>query len=206
MALCQGITLARTLGWVLTFREEDHRCPFAKVFLGHSEPDRFLEAEAADFYQEDPDVARAMEASVPRRKVGEVFETWIAPLSRCEFEPHLALVYGTPAQMTLLVQAANFGKGTGIRSSSMGRCGCAVWIAGVPAGGECAYLLPGSGERVFGGAQDHEMAFIIPRPQFGNIAEGLEYIRKKGAYRYPVPNMMLLAEPRFPPKYDDIEK
>lgn len=66
-------------------------------------------------------------------------------------------------------------------------------------------MLPGSGERVFGGTQDHEMSFAIPHCRFETIVEGLEYIREHKSYRYPVPNLAILSSPRIPDLYFSID-
>jgi len=63
LAVCQGMTAARTLGWAMAFGAADHACPLPRVFMGHVAADRFLEGTIADAYQEDPDCMRLMEAS-----------------------------------------------------------------------------------------------------------------------------------------------
>jgi hypothetical protein len=62
-------------------------------------------------------------------------------------------------------------------------------------------MVPGVGERVFGGTQDFEMSFAVPYSKFENFIEGLKYIRKQGAFRYPVPNLAILNEPKMPREY-----
>lgn len=201
IAVCQGMTIARTIGWTMVFTPEDHGCPVGSVVAGHSPAGKFLNGEVASLYQDDPEAGRTMEGSYPRLAEGEAAGIWISPLSRCAFEPDLAVIYGTPAQMVVLLHAANFGRGEGVRSVSSGRVGCSAWIAGVVSSGECTYMIPGSGERVFGGTQDHEMSFIIPSSRFDEVARGLEKMRRKGSYRYPVPNMHLMAKPNMPEIY-----
>ena len=142
-----------------------------------------------------------MEQSFPRWPVNSIRETWLCPMNRCDFEPDLAVVYGNPAQILFLIQAANFRHGTGVRSSSTGRGGCATWIAGVLQSGECTYMIPGPGERIFAGTQDHEMSFAIPYSKFENIIHGLQYIKNQGGFRYPVPNLAILSEPKMPETY-----
>jgi hypothetical protein len=58
---------------------------------------------------------------------------------------------------------------------------------------------------VFAGTQDHEMSFAAPHSQFDRVTEGLAYVRSHGAFRFPVPQMALLAEPNIPAKYQEIE-
>ena len=201
IAVCQGMTIARTIGWTIAFTKEDHACPLASVFLGHVDPTPFLKGAIAGYYQNQDDCGKRMEQSFPRWPVNLIRETWLCPINRCDFEPDLAVVYGTPAQILPLIQAANFGYGPGVRSSSTGRGGCATWIAGVLQSGECTFMIPGPGERIFAGTQDHEMSFAIPYSKFENIINGLQYIRDQGAFRYPVPNLAILSEPKVPETY-----
>jgi uncharacterized protein (DUF169 family) len=205
LSLCQGMTIARTIGWTLAFKKEDHACPLAPVFLGQIDPDLFLQGTIAGSYQDDEECARGMEAHFPRWPLNSVQEVWLSPLSICEFEPDLAVVYGNPGQILVLVHAANFRRGPVVKSSSCGRGGCATWTKGVVQSNECTYMIPGSGERVFAGTQDHEMSFAIPYSQFENVIEGLEYIGRKGAYRYPVPNLAMLSQPKIPKEYFTID-
>jgi uncharacterized protein (DUF169 family) len=205
LSICQGLTAARTFGWTIAFRKEDHACPLACVFLGHIKPDLFLQGTIAGSYQDQEEYAKIMETSIPRWPLDSVQEIWMSPLNLSAFEPDLAIVYGNPAQILTLIHAANFRRGTGIKSLSYGRGGCATWIAGVLQSNECTYMIPGSGERVFAGTQDYEMSFAIPHSHFENLMEGLEFMRKKGAYRYPVPNLAILSQPKIPKEYFSID-
>ncbi|MCK5352997.1 DUF169 domain-containing protein [bacterium] len=206
VAACQGVNITRTFGWTLVFGRDDHACPLASVAAGHLEPDEFLGGAVADAYQDDPEVVGRMEVGYPRHPMDELDQIWLSTLSRCEFEPDLIIVYGTPAQILVLIHAANYGYGEGVTSSSTGRFGCADWIAGVVQSDECEYAIPCSGEKMFAGTQDHEMSFIIPRSRFQSITEGLGIMRKKGTYRYPVLNMNFLEAPRLPEKYVELGK
>lgn len=205
LAVCQGMSLARTLGWTMGFRKDDHACPMPRVFMGHISPEKFLAGTAAGFYQDDPEQMRIMEASYARWPEGAFQEIWLSPVTRCEFVPDVVVIYGYPAQILALIQAANFRVGSGIRSMSSGRYGCSNWIAGVHQSGECTYMIPGPGERIFAATQDSEMAFAMPYAKTEGVVEGLEFIGRKGAYRYPVPAFGMLTEPGIPAKYFDIE-
>lgn len=206
LAACQGLNITRTFGWTLLFESTDHACSLASVAAGHIPPDDFLEGAVSDLYQDDPEVARKMEATYPRQGPGDVEQIWLSAIGRCEFDPDLVIVYGNPAQILVLIHAANYGQGEGVASSSTGRFGCATWIAGVDQTDDCVYAIPCSGERVFAGTQDHEMSFMIPRSRFQSVTEGLGIMRKKGTYRYPVPNMNLLGKPKLPEKYVELGK
>jgi hypothetical protein len=62
-------------------------------------------------------------------------------------------------------------------------------------------MIPGPGERIFAGTQDHEMSFAIPYSKFETVMNGLKYVKDQGAFRYPVPNLGILSEPKMPEKY-----
>lgn len=108
-------------------------------------------------------------------------------------------------QILTLVHGANYGHGPGIQSTSTGRYGCSIWIAGAVQSDACTYMIPGPGERIFAGTQDNEMSFAIPYSKIDQLIDGLNYVSSKGAYRYPVPNLGILSEPRLPGKYYSIE-
>lgn len=205
LAVCQGMSIARTYGWTMAFRKQDHACPLPCVFMGHIKPDIFLKGAVAEFYQDDTDCMRIMESSYPKWPLHRYKEIWLSPVKKCGFVPDLVVAYGTPAQILTLIQGANFRHGTGINSVSTGRYGCSSWIAGVLQADACTYMVPGPGERIFAGTQDHEMSFAIPHSKFDIVIEGLNYVRSKGAYKYPVPNLSFLSEPRLPKKYYDID-
>jgi uncharacterized protein (DUF169 family) len=206
LAVCQGLNITRIFGWTMVFEGADQACALASVAAGQIDPDEFLLGTVADLYQDDPEVARKMEAAYPRYETGAVDQIWLSTLERCEFEPDLVVVYGNPAQILVLVHAANYGYGEGVTSLSTGRFGCATWIAGTIQSDECQYAIPCSGERVFAGTQDHEMSFMIPRSRFLSVTEGIGIMRKKGTYRYPVPNLNVLGEPKLPEKYVKLGK
>ena len=205
LAVCQAMTMVRTMGWSMAFRQEDHACPFPRIFMGHISADRFLEGTVAAYYVKDTDRMRAMEASYPRWPAGRYEQIWLAPLDSCDFEPDLVVAYGNTAQVLAMVHGANYAVGTGIESVSTGRFGCSSWIAGVAQSDKCTYVIPGPGERVFAGTQDHEMFFVLPRSRFDQFITGMHYVRAKRMYRYPVPKMGLMAEPRIPKNYREIE-
>lgn len=204
LAVCQGMTISRTLGWNMAFGKEDHACFFPAVFMGQMPPDEFLKGETATYYASSMECAQKMEAAYPRWPLDEYKEVWLSPLSRCEFEPDVAVVYGTPAQMVLLIQAANCSTGEGVSSFSFGRAGCVSWLVAAVQSGRCTYMVPGPGERIFAGTQDHEMSFAIPAPRFQEVMDGLEYVKKQGMFKYPVPNLAILGEPTFPEKYREM--
>jgi uncharacterized protein (DUF169 family) len=115
-------------------------------------------------------------------------------------EPDLIMVYGNPAQVMRLIQGALYNEGGAVSSSSMGRLGCAAMIT-VMKTGECRYLVPGNGDRVFGMTQDWEMTFMMPSAKIDNVLDGLEKTHKSGI-RYPITSFFNF-QATFPPSYQE---
>jgi len=45
------------------------------------------------------------------------------------------------------------------------------------------------------------MSFAVPYSKIENLVAGLDYIRRRASYRYPVPALGVLSEPRIPESY-----
>ena len=84
LAVCQGMSIARTYGWTMAFRKQDHACPLPSVFMGHIKPDIFLKGTVAEFYQDDTDCMRIMESSYPKWPLHRYKEIWLAPVKKCD--------------------------------------------------------------------------------------------------------------------------
>jgi hypothetical protein len=69
---------------------------------------------------------------------------------------------------------------------------------------ECQVILPCYGDRVFGQAQDDEMAFTIPNRKIEWIIEGLEGTHK-GGIRYPIPRFLRYTG-IYPDHYMEMER
>jgi uncharacterized protein (DUF169 family) len=67
--------------------------------------------------------------------------------------------------------------------------------------GECRYLVPGNGDRVFGMTQDFEMTFIMPASKVDTVLDGLAKTHKAGV-RYPITSFFNF-QATFPPSYQE---
>src|SRR5262249_9538167 len=114
------------------------------------------------------------EAAVDKFAQGEYQALLVAPLDRAAFEPDVVVLYGNPAQVMRLTQAALWKSGGRLASSFQGRIVCADIIVTTMQTGQPQVILPCSGDRIFGQTQDHEMAFAIPWARMADIIEGLE--------------------------------
>lgn len=189
--VCQSIGIARRYGWSIAVGKEDVICPLAAVSFGFRPPnDRYDAGEAAlGMYCSDSDAAAALEAATWRFETGRYDRLCVAPLAKLTFEPHVVAVYGNSAQVMRLVNAALHARGGRIESSTGGRLDCAELVIQTMQADEPKVVLPCNGDRVFGMAQDTEMAFAFPADRAAEITAGLEATHKAGV-RFPIPVAM----------------
>ena len=65
-------------------------------------------------------------------------------------------------------------------------------------------ILPCYGDRVFGQANDDEMAFTFPWSKVDELIEGLEGTHK-GGVRFPIPSFVRYSG-EFPPSYRKLDE
>lgn len=203
VAICQGIGMARKLGWAVAMGKEDMQCSLGAAPFGFFKNiDFYNEGNlAAGMFTASREIGKKEEDLIDRFEYGDYSHILVAPLNRAaSFEPDILMVYGNPAQIMRLIQGALFNEGGAVQSSSMGRLGCSAIITVIKKG-ECRYLVPGNGDRIFGMTQDHEMAFLIPASKVDTVLDGLTKTHKTGI-RYPITSFFNF-QATFPPSYQE---
>lgn len=206
VSLCMGWSLARKYGWSVALLEEDMNCLPGLFALGLAEPPQeyFEGALCAGMYTETKEAGARTEGETPRHTPGKYAGALFAPLHRADFEPDLAMVYGNSAQVNILVCAALWKRGGRLHSSASGRLDCSDALVQTLVSGECQYILPCNGDRVFALTADDEMLFTVPYARFDEVAAALSALHKAGI-RYPVPQF-LRYEPAYPPHYEKMRE
>jgi uncharacterized protein (DUF169 family) len=202
--VCQSIGIARRYGWGVAVGRDDVICPLAAIAFGFRAPnDEYLKGFASvGMYCKDEAAASALEASTWRFEPGTYDYVCVAPLARCRFEPHVAAVYANSAQVLRLVHAALYKHGGRVVSTSGGRLDCAEIVIQTMTTAEPKVILPCTGDRVYGMAQDTEMVFAFPWALAADIADGLEGTHK-GGVRYPV-TVAMRETVTMPETYQDL--
>lgn len=202
VAICQGIGMARKLGWAIAMGKEDMQCSLGAAPFGFFKNIDFFDEGnlAAGMFTASKVVGKREEDLVDRFDHGAFSHILVAPISRTAFEPDLIMIYGNPAQIMRLIQGALFNEGGAVQSSSMGRLGCASIIT-VVKNNECRFLVPGNGDRIFGMTQDYEMTFMVPASKVDTVLDGLAQTHKSGI-RYPITSFFNF-EGIFPPSYQE---
>lgn len=207
IALCQGMTAARKLGWSMAFYKQDEACALGQVICGYVEEPDFIKdgSVVKPLYVGTDEAAARTQASTPKPPAADTVGILLVPLHLALFNPDIVVVYGNPAQITRLVQGALYNTGGYIESRFAGRGACGGELIVPRMKGECNVVCPGGGERVFALTADDEMAFAIPSCQIQNVMEGVEATHKGGVARIPTPVAGVTAKPIFPKTYRDLE-
>jgi len=185
-ATCQRIQMARMFGWTLVETKDD--TPFACAFpVGLIDvPEDFAsgKAEVGRLCETEGDARRRV-LSQPRvtRRIEAVA---ISALFREAFDPDVVLVYGTPAQMLMILMALHwkdyepyeFVDAGSSCASHMVRC----YLTGKP-----AMAIPDYGERRFGSVQENEMVIALPPHSLEKVTYGIKALRKTAGLPYPIP-------------------
>lgn len=204
--VCQSIGIARRYGWGVAVGKQDVICPLAAIAFGFRKPnDDYLKGFAAiGMYCKDEPAAANLEASAWKFEPGTYEHVCVAPLNRAKFEPHVIAIYANSAQVLRLVHASLYKRGGRVASTSGGRLDCAEIVIQTMTTNEPKVILPCSGDRIFGMAQDTEMVFAFPWGWAEEIIEGLEGTHK-GGIRYPI-TVAMRETVHMPPTYQELMK
>jgi uncharacterized protein (DUF169 family) len=196
--ICQLATIARLYNWAVGSINKNMICALGTACLGMiTTPKRIAEGEInCGVYQKDLAAARKMQDALPKLGKKQYEAVMFSSLERIPLDPEVIIIYGNPAQILRLVQAALYHEGGKLDSSTVGDAGLCNTIARVLLIKKPAMDLPCYGERRFAAVQDHETLFAYPREYCERIIEGLEGTHK-GGVRYPIP-VQLDWSPKMP--------
>lgn len=123
---------------------------------------------------------------MPRVPAGKYQAMVAAPLAKGRLDsPDAVLVYATPGQMIILVNALQHRKYVRADFTVTGETACAdSWGRGLKTG-EPSISIPCFAERRFGGVQDDELLISLRVEHLQEIVIGLEWLAQRGI-RYPI--------------------
>ena len=191
--LCQNFRMVRTYGWTMAIMQEDCCCKLARMIFGWDPPTeesaRWGDQFSVGLYASDLETSGKVREHLHLLN-NEFAGVVLSPLTRTRTEPDVIFVYCMPAQAMRLIQAYLYFKGGVMQFTAAGRMGsCHEGIAKTFLTEEPQLVLLGNGDRVWGGADDAEVMFSIPKSKSELIVNGLEATHKAGL-RYPIPKYM----------------
>jgi uncharacterized protein (DUF169 family) len=202
-SLCQAITYARRGGARVAMTADDNFCvpaSYGQGWLPFLSYDDLIESQRLNKWRDTLEAEKKVQAEfaagiVSHEGYGKIkgnIGFLLAPLTETGFVPDSILFYGSPGQMTHVVQAlACEGKHI-VKSSFIGFAESCMKGALFPyVTGKPQYVSPGAGDQSFSGTNEYEVAIGIP-------GELLFYVREKlfktgGASNKGMPMRTILA-------------
>jgi uncharacterized protein (DUF169 family) len=197
ISLCHAIAMARRYGWVIAV-DKTVSCYVPAIHLGFVQPppdviDGTFQ-EKLGLWGMDRVRAAAAIKEMPKFDFGKYKYALIAPLDRAAFEPHVVMLYASPAQNWVLLSAYLNGNGKGgldVRLTT--GAGCTSYVTKAMLNNEAQFVLVGTGERLVPHPQDYECAFSIPVSKLEKTVKALETNYRTGVFRYPIPTFMRIV-------------
>jgi uncharacterized protein (DUF169 family) len=124
----------------------------------------------------------------------------ISPLHKISIDPDTIVLYGNPAQISRVLQAATFDTEEKIHGLFGGKVECPEYLIRPLKTGDPRIIVPGPGDRVFSMTADDEMIFAMPISFLDRFILGLKESGKKAGARYPITYYQNF-QPEFPPHY-----
>jgi uncharacterized protein (DUF169 family) len=211
LSLCQFITIVRTFDWSVGGTANDLATPGCASILGLSElPEYVIDGAMRNVvWLEKKEDAAICESVIQRIPFGKYRAFLLAPTAYDPFVPDIVLIYGNPAQMSLLVNAIQYDRFERLTFYSVGETSCSDVIGRCFVDRVPALSIPCYGERRFGHAADDELAIGLPVEECGRILANLETLYKKGI-RYPISHYGAQVSPAAALaavyKFDELEK
>ena len=191
--ICQTFKMVRSYGWTIAMTEEDCACKLARGIYGWDpmteEAKNFANQFSVGLYAKDLETAKKWQDKIYLLK--EKYP-WIivSPLTRTKIQPDVVQIYCNPAQAMRLIQGYLYYKGGVLNFTSAGRgASCYEGVIKTIQTNEPQLIIPGNGDHVWGGVEDSEVMFSIPKSKLEIVIDGLELTHKAGL-RYPIPKYM----------------
>ena len=204
VTICQGVTMARIYGWPVGLTKDDLICIPGMLAFGFTPAtDPILELGQlfceVGFHQELGPALKEVEG-LPRFAPQEVEAIYLCPLERLALTPDVVVVYGNPAQLMRLIQAATFSLGKRVSGEFGGKVECASYLIGPYRRDEVIVTIPGQGDRIFSMTQDDELVLSFPGKYLEGLLLGLKEAARKIGARYPI-TVYQNFTPAFPAPY-----
>lgn len=188
-SMCQLIGQVRWLGWTLGVTHDnvvaDSNC--GGVAGLNAPAQKYLDGSMFhNVWFATVEASREHQARMPRVPAGKYHGLAVAPLAKARLDPPDAvLVYATPGQMMLLINALQHRNYVRCDFTVTGETACAdSWGRGLSTG-EPSVSIPCFAERRFGGVQDDELLVSLRMEHVLEVLAGLEWLSQRGI-RYPI--------------------
>lgn len=191
--LCQNFLMTRSYGWTVAVTAEDCACPMVRGIFGWDpiteNSFNLFHQFLVGLYAKNLEISKTFEKHINFLN-NDFIGLVISPLTRTKIEPDVVQIYGLPAQIMRLIHSYLYFQGEVLEFTSAGRqASCNEGVAKTFLTDQPQLVILGNGDRVWGGAEDSELMFSIPKSKLEHVIKGLEATHKAGI-RYPIPKYM----------------
>jgi uncharacterized protein (DUF169 family) len=209
ITICQAMTMARNYGWPMGLTGQDVVCVLASLAFGFTESgdarkdmvDSFCESA----YKSSREKTEIEVGQMCFLDQGEYEALLLSPLQKMPVPPDTVVLYGNPAQVSRMLQAATYDREEKIEGLFGGKVECPEYLIRPFRTGKPRVVVPGPGDRIFSMTGDDEMILAFPAAFLNSFVLGLRESGKKAGARYPITYYQNF-EPRFPRHYEDLAK
>ena len=191
--LCQNFTISRRYGFTISVMQDDCVCKLARSVYGWDVINKKMAEWGNKFniglYAKDLETSKKFQDYTYMFN-NEYKGLIISPLTRTKIIPDVVQIYCLPSQAMRLTQAYLYMEGGMLEFTDAGRIGsCHIGVIKTFQTDKPQLVILGNGDRIWGGVEDHEVMYSIPRSKLDMIIEGLETTHRAGL-RYPIPKYM----------------
>lgn len=211
-AVCQMILRARFDGsdGIVAAAADTMRCVWGAAALGLMRtPDRLANGLLYLGFVNDKQAGADLHSHMGMIGDGEERNgaVEITPLSLCDEDPDVIVIYGTPGQMLRLTIGLNFETGSAVCNPVTGQASVCASIARAHTKGEPSLDIPCIGDRLYGLVGDDEMVMVIPSSMMERLIRGLKGSRDMAPYPFrPFTRWSPLFPPTFLPTKEELER
>lgn len=199
ISFCQYVTLARTAGWTLGITAKSLGMPACLFMLGlvPLPKEGLLDgAVYENVWQKTREDAAKYQQAMPRLPYGKHKAVVLSPANSDRLEnPDLVLIYGSPGQIHLLMNALQWEDYERFQFYFTGESSCSDSLVECYQNHKPFLSIPCYGQRRFGQVQDDEIELAVPPDQMMKALTGLHGLRKAGTASYPILSYGSLISP-----------
>lgn len=199
MATCQAINMSRTYGYHIVMKADDQFCMISAALFGMIEevPEYFMEL-IYPWHTKNMEIGKNVFNQLFKRRLSTngTYSIAIGPLARIRFEPHIAVIYGSPTQIAKIAKACTWcGDLPDLTFLGVAACSSitSAYLTGNP-----KISIPCAGELILGRTEEDEVYIAFPIEKLGDIIKGLEHT--DFIMPYPV-TKYISYEPIVPDEY-----
>jgi len=184
----QIVGMAARLGWTLGITAKDLVGDQCRGVLGLAVEDpQWLDGKRyVGIWHASQEDAAARQAALDRVPQGRYEAMAVSPLASGRLDPpDICLIYATPGQMILLINALQYEGYRKFDWQVVGETACADSWGRALARGEPSLSIPCFAERRYGGVQDDELLMALPPQYLAKVVKGLRSLAANGL-RYPI--------------------